>query len=350
MEPLKLIRRNFQNVYLNILLRRNRILLTLICFASTAFIEVTGATYYTVASGAINGDIWSSTINGTPGPLPNLANGDIIYIDDNISITTNFQAWQNINLTIYLNSAITISGQWWLQQNTQIMFQSSSAKVIAAGGGNSDKIKFGNSNTWSGNDGDLTGPGTLDKNYNPATSPLPIKLIFCKVNRIGTSLVLQWATATELNFDHFSVERSADGKTFSEISRIKGHGTTNTRNDYELYDTQPLIGKNYYRLKSKDFDGYTEYFDVVVADYSGEKLFVVSPNPSDGSILNFALNFSPDENSIIVIYDNLGTTIQFARPVDVQQVITFANRLKSGLYYAKISTKDLTMVEKFIVR
>jgi hypothetical protein len=229
-------------------------------------------------------------------------------------------------------------------------FQSSSAKVIAAGGGNSDKIKFGNANTWSGHDGNLTGPGILDKNYDPATSPLPIKLISFKVGKVGTSLLLEWATASELNFDYFAIERSSEGKNFSEISRIKGHGTTNTRNDYELYDNRPLIGKNYYRLKSVDFDGYTEYFDVVVADYSGEKSFVVSPNPSNGSIVNFALNFSPDENSIIVIYDNLGTTIQLARPVDIQQIITFPNRLKSGLYYAKITSRDLTMVEKFVVK
>ena len=137
------------------------------------------------------------------------------------------------------------------------------------GGGNSDKIKFGNSNTWSGNDGNLTGPGTLDKNFDPDTSPLPIQLLFFSVNRVEKSLVLEWTTASELNFDYFSVERSSNGTDFIEIFQIKGHGTTNERHNYKLQDNQPLIGKNYYRLKSVDFDEYTEYFNVVVADYSG---------------------------------------------------------------------------------
>lgn len=327
-----------------------RVLVVLLGFLTMALAEVRGATYYTAASGNISGNIWSTTTNGTPGALPGLANGDIIYIDDNILITTNFQAWQNINLTIYLNSTIDITGQWSLSTNTQVIFQTSSAKVISSGGGNSDKIKFGNDNTWSGNDGDLTGPGTLDKNYDPATSPLPIQLLFFKVNMIGKSLILEWATASELNFDYFSVERSTNGKDFTEISQIKGHGMTNERNDYKLEDNHPLIGKNYYRLKSVDFDGYTEYFNVVVADYSGDKLFLISPNPSEGTTINLLLNFSPDENSTIVVYDNLGVMIEFASPVQNHHVITFSHPLNSGLYYAKMTSKNFTRVEKFIVR
>ncbi|MDZ7645815.1 MAG: hypothetical protein U5K54_00810 [Cytophagales bacterium] len=37
---------------------------------------------------------------------------------------------------------------------------------------------------------------------------------------------MNWSTATELNFDYFSIERSEDGLIFSEIAQVKGHGTT----------------------------------------------------------------------------------------------------------------------------
>ncbi|HEX6226336.1 MAG TPA: hypothetical protein VFZ52_18080, partial [Chryseolinea sp.] len=154
-----------------------RILVITLGLVTMVLTEVRGATYYTAASGDISGNIWSTSTNGTPGPLPTLVAGDVINIDDNITITTNFKAWQNVNLTINLTSTINISGEWWLTTNSVVNFITSSAKVIALGGGNSDKIKFGNSNTWSGNDGNLTGPGTLDKNFDPDTSPLPITLI-----------------------------------------------------------------------------------------------------------------------------------------------------------------------------
>jgi hypothetical protein len=110
-------------------------------------VDASCATYYTAASGEISGNIWSTTTNGTPGALPALANGDIIYIDDNVSITTgNFTAWQNVNLTIYLNATLSIQDQLALSQTTSIIFQTSSAKVIGIGPGNSEKIKFGNGN------------------------------------------------------------------------------------------------------------------------------------------------------------------------------------------------------------
>jgi hypothetical protein len=327
-----------------------RALAMLLGFLTMALTDVCGTDYYTAASGNISGNIWSTSTNGTPGALPTLVAGDRIFIDDNISITTNYQVMDDFAHTIYLNATIDITGQWSLHTNSQIIFQSSAAKVISSGGGNSDKIKFGNDNTWSGNDGNLTGPGTLDQNFDPDTSPLPIQLLFFSVNRVEKSLVLEWTTASELNFDYFSVERSSNGTDFIEIFQIKGHGTTKERHNYKLQDNQPLIGKNYYRLKSVDFDGYTEYFNVVVADYSGDKSFLVSPNPSEGSAINFVLNFSPDENSIMVIYDSRGTVIGFASPIENQHIITFSNPLNSGLYYAKMTSKNFTSVEKFIVR
>jgi hypothetical protein len=69
---------------------------------------------------------------------------------------------------------------------------------------------------WSGNDGNLTGPGTLDASYNPATSPLPIQLLFFKVKQTNSGHLLEWATVSEINFDYFSVERSGDGINFRE--------------------------------------------------------------------------------------------------------------------------------------
>ena len=50
---------------------------------------------------------------------------------------------------------------------------------------------------------------------------------------------------------------SSEGKSFQSIAKVKGNGTTTQRHDYFLDDEKPYIGKNYYRLKSVDFDGYT---------------------------------------------------------------------------------------------
>lgn len=314
-------------------------------------IEAGAATYYTAASGEISGNIWSTTTNGTPGALPALSSGDIIYIDDNIEITAgNFIAWSTVDITIYLNATISIEDQLLLSATSSIVFQTSNAKVIGIGPGNSEKIKFGNGNDgWSGNDGDLTGPGTLDANYNPATSPLPIELLFFKVKQTDNGHLLEWATASELNFNYFSVERSIDGVNFREIEQVKGYGNTNERKDYSFENRNALLGKNYYRLKSVDFDGFSEYSRVVLMECEGEKTFVIAPNPSEGSSINFLMNFVPAENTYVTIFDNSGTVIGVYRPRDSFQAIAFENNLTSGLYFAKLVTKDYVKVERFVV-
>jgi hypothetical protein len=324
-----------------------RVFVMLLGFLTMALTDVCGTTYYTVASGDISGDIWSTSPTGTPGPLPALVDGDIINIDDNITITTNFQAWQDILLTINLNSTIEISGQLSLSTNSTVVFLSSSAKIISLGGGNSDKIKFGNDNTWSGNDGDLTGPGTLDKNYDPDTSPLPIQLLFFKVNRVEKSLILEWSTASELNFDYFSVERSSNGTDFKEIFQIKGHGTTNERNDYKVLDNQPLIGKNYYRLKSVDYDLTFEYSPVVVAESKTDKQVVVYPNPAVDRTINVRTNFSPQEGDRIEIYNNLGLKLQEFDIIEYENALPFNDAIKQGAYLLRYVSPTHQQVVRF---
>ncbi len=314
-------------------------------------VEASCATYYTAASGEIRGSIWATTTNGTPGPLPAIASGDIIYIDDNVTINAgNFTDWQSLNLTIYLNATLSIQDQLLLSQTSSIIFQTSSAKVIGIGPGNSEKIKFGNGNDgWSGNDGNLTGPGTLDQNYNPATSPLPIQLLFFKVKQTNSGHLLEWATVSEINFNYFSVERSADGINFRELEQVKGNGNTNERKDYSFENSNPMLGKNYYRLKSVDFDGTSQFFNVVSMDFEGEKTFVVVPNPASGNTVNFSTNFVPGENAAITVFDNSGTVVGVYRPIDSFQSVTFDNKLRSGLYFARLVTKDYVKVERFVV-
>ncbi len=76
----------------------------------------------------------------------------------------------------------------------------------------------------------------------------------------------------------------------------------------QFEDNFPLIGKNYYRLTSIDFDNYRETFKVIVRDYSSDKDFQVSPNPSDGRAINLNFNFE-SKNGQVIIYDNMGSMV-----------------------------------------
>lgn len=60
---------------------------------------------------------------------------------------------------------------------------------------------------------------------------LPIELNTWTATSLSKSVFLEWSTATETNNDIFTIERSDNGITWSEIGIIEGSGTTSTREE-----------------------------------------------------------------------------------------------------------------------
>ncbi|MEZ4829439.1 MAG: T9SS type A sorting domain-containing protein [Bacteroidia bacterium] len=79
-------------------------------------------------------------------------------------------------------------------------------------------------------------------------------------------IVLNWATAFELNNDYYSVERSFDGNIFASIGNVEGAGTTSDISTYTFTDEEGLrLNSNvlYYRLKQVDNNGQYDYSTIV---------------------------------------------------------------------------------------
>jgi len=195
--------------------------------------------------------------------------------------------------------------------------------------------------------GGFTGPIVLSEDGGAS---LPVELAFFRASKGINKVSLSWATASELNFNYFEVEKSADGKTFQSIAKVNGHGTTNERHDYALDDEKPYIGKNYYRLKSVDFDGYTEYFNVLRVDFDGSKAFSITPNPSDGITFTAETNFVPDTKAYVAIYSTLGAEIGRYEVSGNKSILTLPVKLESGVYYAKYFSLDFTATNRVLVK
>ncbi|KAA0992682.1 T9SS type A sorting domain-containing protein [Dyadobacter aurulentus] len=95
----------------------------------------------------------------------------------------------------------------------------------------------------------------------------------------NTLALLSWQTSAEVNFDRFSIQRSRDGKNWSDIGSVKAKGTTNQEDDeisntYTFTDKAPAEGENLYRLKMIDKDesfAYSQirnlYFELKILAY-----------------------------------------------------------------------------------
>jgi hypothetical protein len=90
-----------------------------------------------------------------------------------------------------------------------------------------------------------------------------------------------WRTATELNNDYFSVERSADAKHWEVIGTVQGAGTSSQESSYVFKDQNPLPDVSYYRVRQTDFNGEKDW-STISAVKRNEPLFLVYPNPGNG--------------------------------------------------------------------
>jgi hypothetical protein len=95
-------------------------------------------------------------------------------------------------------------------------------------------------------------------------TPLPIELLNFEGECAGNSIKLHWTTASELNNDYFTIERSTDGINFSEIGHVDGAGNSDQRLNYSFTDHTFVSNENYYRLKQTDFNGQFSYSKIIV--------------------------------------------------------------------------------------
>ena len=120
-------------------------------------------------------------------------------------------------------------------------------------------------------------------------APLPVTLIEFTGQTVPAGNLLQWQTSSELNNDHFVVQRSATGSTFNALGIVGGNGTSSIVNDYQFLDSTPLAGNNFYRLQQVDKDGNSTYSRIILLGGSGAAgALLLYPNPATTQ-LNFVL-------------------------------------------------------------
>ncbi len=164
-----------------------------------------------------------------------------------------------------------------------------------------------NNNTSSSSAGN--GGGTSNAGILTAGGPLPIELLSFNGEVEEPNVKLFWITATEINNDYYTVEKSSDGINFEYLGTVKAKGTTTTISHYDLYDTKPFP-VNYYRLKQTDIGGKYTYSEIVSITFEKEMMFSVFPNPAGSNepvYVSFDKSSSPSVE--LSIYDITGRQI-----------------------------------------
>ncbi len=185
------------------------------------------------------------------------------------------------------------------------------------------------------------------------TGTLPVKLIFFDGKLVGTTVQLQWITASEINSDYFEVLRSSDGVNFESIGKVNATGNSVDFLSYVFVDSAPLNGINYYKLVQYDFDGAHEEFNIVAIDNTSSdfKISALYPNPASSFI---SINFQTEQQGTVnlFIYDALGRTVYSAPLASIKgenKFIIPLNNLSNGNYFVRITNSNNEISGKQII-
>lgn len=188
---------------------------------------------------------------------------------------------------------------------------------------------------------------------------LPVELISFDAKLKNNNVSLYWATASEVNNDYFTIERSSDGEKFEPLLTKRGAGNSTSKREYEANDPEPLQGYSYYRLKQTDFDGKFTYSSVKTVKNKGgntidqEQIEItsVSPNPFTDE---FKVDFIIKQKGIVLItMTNTKGEMIFKENVQAEDgynSFTYIDSkgLSPGYYFVTISFKDQKATRKLI--
>jgi hypothetical protein len=167
------------------------------------------------------------------------------------------------------------------------------------------------------------------------TGVLPVELLSFYVEQQSKDFALMhWSTASQLNFSHFEIERSPDAAAWSVLHTIEGEGTTNELLTYSYIDAQPLLGKNYYRLRMVDLDQTFEYSPIELVEVAGDRRISLSPNPAADGKTTYHLNFVPQAGTI-TLYDLTGMELYKARAIGGSDEIVLPSTITAGTYFVR---------------
>ncbi len=140
-------------------------------------------------------------------------------------------------------------------------------------------------------------------------APVPVSFTNVRAEKANEDILVSWKVENELAIDHYSVEKSADGRLFSEIGERIATGNQGSTVQYNWLDRDVINGMNYYRIRSLGLNGEVKYSEVVklnVRDNS-PSLISVYPNPvREDGMVQVSMNNVQAGNYVISLYNELG--------------------------------------------
>ena len=167
---------------------------------------------------------------------------------------------------------------------------------------------------------------------------LPFRLLDFQGQQNKESIQLDWKTGLEENMLTYEIQHSLDGVNWTTLGSVPAIQNDQQTKHYTFTDINPSIGKNYYRLKSKETDGQIQYSRVIKIKFeldAGKKSFSIFPNPVKDQLFIQAVAGNEKINTIEV-YTTEGKRVIKTEPTGPPYIISSKN-LQRAVYLLKIT-------------
>ncbi len=179
---------------------------------------------------------------------------------------------------------------------------------------------------------------------------LPFQLLDFTGQQEKQSILLNWKTGFEEKVLTYEIERSVDGIKWIKLGFVKAEDADIQKKNYKFFDNQPIDGKNYYRLVSKESDGKMQYSNVLMIHFHRDNVRSISifPNP----VLD-QINISINAHNIKIIKAEVftldGKLINQSKPNSASFKID-TKQWHKGMYLLQMTTSKGDIISHKIIR
>lgn len=283
-------------------------------------------------TGLTGGNTMTIIVDGTL-----IVNGDIeiivgldLIVTGTLIVNGNIDLDNNANLTVAAGGNMTVTGNV-AAGNNLILEVDGNLQIDGnlTAGMNSTASGTGTVNVG----GTITGPPDFVN-----SSLLPVSLLYFKASVESQNVLLSWATASEINNDFFTIEKSTDGIRFWELANVKGAGNSLELITYQWRDKSPF-SKTYYRLSQTDFDGTKTFFDIIQVSFGQREEVEIFPTVIGDGLFYVSINEGSNAQKLAL----LGADGKIYFQTNVQsgvEPIQLTEQIQSGMYMIRVTGKD----------
>jgi hypothetical protein len=167
---------------------------------------------------------------------------------------------------------------------------------------------------------------------------LPMNWLQVGAQAKNNAVVVDWKTADENALEGYSVMHSIDCKTWNEVGTATAKG--GAINQYSFVHSQRVVGKNFYRITSKDLSGKQSYSKVVLVNTTQQNTLHVYPNPS---LNTRSVSLELAQPSLVKIWRMNGTVVYACYYTAGTHVVQVPDTTP-GTYFISNGTETISLI------